>query len=307
MSASLTAPGVALTADPLIALRRLALKSQREPVLSALPGGFASKRKGRGLEVADLREYQSGDDIRHLDRAATARTGRPHVRLYQEERDQVTLLVADFRAPMLWGISRAFLSVAAAEILSLLGWRLVDEGGRVALYAITPGAPVIVAPRGRARGQLEVIGGLVRAHAQALEALRRRRLGAKDAQPSGDECLSLAQALGRAERLCPPGAEIVIASGFDETGSELGETLGMLERRRTLQLIAVTDAEALPAGRYPVRMPDGRRLRLDLGRIGAAPPFADLGARSVLEISASLPPEESARKLAAASPRRRRR
>ena len=80
MTEALSAPGVALRPDPVIALRRRVLSAETPPVLAALPGGFATRRKGHGLEVADMREYVAGDDIRHLDRGTTARTGRLHIR-----------------------------------------------------------------------------------------------------------------------------------------------------------------------------------------------------------------------------------
>ena len=93
MSAALEAPGVALDADALIGLEFLALRHRgRDRRLSSLPGGFATRRRGQGLELADIRAYQPGDDVRHLDRSATARTGRPHVRTFQQERDRLTLL-----------------------------------------------------------------------------------------------------------------------------------------------------------------------------------------------------------------------
>ncbi|MEM8952145.1 MAG: DUF58 domain-containing protein, partial [Pseudomonadota bacterium] len=105
--AALEAPGVTLGANDLIALRHVALASETSEVLAALPGGFATRRKGSGLEVADMREYVRGDDPRHLDRGATARTGRLHVRQFLEDRDRILLLIADFRPSMFWGISRA--------------------------------------------------------------------------------------------------------------------------------------------------------------------------------------------------------
>ena len=98
-------PGVALSAEGLIALRHVALQARGAPVLADLPGGFATRRKGHGQEVADVRPYVAGDDLRHLDRGTTARTGSLHVPQFVDERDRVTLLVADFRPAMLWGVT----------------------------------------------------------------------------------------------------------------------------------------------------------------------------------------------------------
>ena len=296
MSDALSATGVALRPDELIALRQVAMTAEADPVLAALPGGFSTRRKGHGLEVADMREYVDGDDLRHLDRGTTARTGRLHVRQFQEERDRITLFVADFRQAMFWGLRRVFRSVAAAEILALIGWTVVEQGGRVSLLAITPQRPVVVAPRGRARGMRDVIGGLVEAHAEGLSAVR-----------SGQEDdLPLDIALSRVDRLVPSGAEIVIASGFDNGGTGLVDRLDALARRRKPQLVLVTDAEAsrMPAGRYPLRLSDGRLVTVNLGRAeaGAATTVREIAGRRALVVNASDPVQDTARRIAAAFP-----
>lgn len=294
MSGALDVPGVALGSGGLIALRRVALSSAAVPVLAALPGGFATRRKGHGLEVADMREYVVGDDLRHLDRGTTARTGRLHVRQFQEERDRITLLIADFRPAMYWGMRRAFRSVAAAEALSLIGWNAVESGGRVGLLALTASDIVVVPPRGRTRGMLDVIGGMVEAHASGLAALQQGAV----AEPPLD------QGLARAERVAPPGAELVIASGFDTPGAGFADRLDALARRRSPRLVLITDAEAggLPPGRYPIRLPDGRRVRVNLGDSGAdaSAPVRRIAGRPALVLDAGETVEQMARRLAAA-------
>lgn len=257
MTAVLEVEGVTLRSDRLIDLRALALKARGALPLAALPGGFATRRKGRGLELAEIREYAPGDDLRHIERGATARRGRLHVRQFQEERDRVTLLVADFRPSMFWGLRRVFRSVAAAEALSLVGWDTVLSGGRVGLYAVTQDSSVAIPPRGRVRGMLDVIGGMVEAHAQGLQGLATH--GRSDEPP-------LDHALSRLHRLAPRGADLVIASGFDAGGADLPDRLDALSRRCALRPLLITDAEAeeLPRGRYPMRIRDRQMLRLTI-------------------------------------------
>ncbi|MFD1333947.1 DUF58 domain-containing protein, partial [Methylopila musalis] len=93
--------------------------------LAARPGGVVTRRRGRGSEIDDVRPWTDGDDIRHIDRHATARTGELHARTFRDERERAALLVADFRPAMLFGTRRAFRSIAGAEALALLGWRAV--------------------------------------------------------------------------------------------------------------------------------------------------------------------------------------
>ncbi|MEM7042774.1 MAG: DUF58 domain-containing protein [Pseudomonadota bacterium] len=293
--AALEAPGVTLSANHLISLRHVALASETSAVLAALPGGFATRRKGRGLEVADVREYVRGDDLRHLDRGATARTGRLHVRQFLEDRDRILLLIADFRPSMFWGISRAFRSVAAAEALALIGWTVVERGGRVGLLALTPDQPVIAAPRGRVRGMLDVIGGLVEAHHTGLGLMAARAHGEEQA---------LDGAMAQAERLAPAGAEVILASGFDKPGQALGDRLGRLASRRTPRLLLITDAESerLPDGHYPISLPDGRRARVYLGRGQARKTGGDdrIAGWPVLRLDAGDPVRETAGRIAEA-------
>ena len=264
MSGALQAPGVRIGAEALIALRGVALRAPDPSRLAALPGGIVTRRRGQGQETADLREYVPGDDIRHVDRASTARTGRPHVRTFREERDRTTLLVADFRPSMLWGTRRALRSVAGAEALAILGWRLVEGGGRVGLLAVGAGPPVVIPARGHARGMLAVIGGLVRAHDAALQMA----LGGARRDPPLDE------ALARVTRLAPRGAEVIVASGFDAPGDELGDRLGRLSARQGLRLLMIADGatQALPPGTYPVQLPDGTRRRVRIASAAAAAP-----------------------------------
>lgn len=294
MNAALDFPGAALHTGGLIALRPMALAARGVPALSELPGGFVTRRRGHGQEVAELREYVPGDDLRHLDRGSTARSGKPHVRRFHEERDRVCLLVADFRPSMLWGLVRAFRSVAAAEALSMIGWRVVEEGGRVGLLAFGTGNPVMVPARGRTRGMLAVIGGLVRAHhAATVHALA----GGLDDPP-------LDTGLAPLERIAPRGAELVIASGFETPGAALADRIAALARRHVPRLLHVTDGALarLPRGSYPIRLPDGSRARVDLAGGRVRPEETVVTGWPALAIDAGAAPEDTARLLAAALP-----
>ncbi|WP_422076470.1 DUF58 domain-containing protein [Vannielia sp.] len=262
-------PGVWLGAEALIALRDLAVERALSAPPAAIPGGFLSKRRGAGQEIADTREYVAGDDMRHLDRGTTARTGVLHIRRFQEERDRVTFLVLDLRPSMLWGTGRAFRSVAAAEALALVGWRAVEEGGRVGLMTIGAGGPEIVGARGRTRGMLGVIGAMVRAHEAALAA-------ALDGQREEPE---LEGPLLPLERVAPRGAELMLASGFDAPGRGLAARLGELAQKRHPFLIEVQDRGpgGLPEGRYPLRV-QGGAVRMVTG---AAQPGAGAAAKGL--------------------------
>lgn len=277
-----------LDADALIRLRHLVRNRATQGATTALPGGFVTRQRGRGLETADLRAYYPGDDPRHIDRNATARSGVPHVRNFHAERDRVVILAADFRSSMLWGTSRTLRSVAAAEALCLAGWDTVAEGGRVGLIALAGTRPVMIRPRGRDRGMISVIGGLVRAHRRAVASLaaspvpepaqppRRRALvrlfgygGAEEADALPEPPLS--ELLEMAGRLAPRGAQIVLATAFEDPGADFTETADAIRRRADLRVIRVSDPfeRDPPRGLYRFRLPGGRSGRAEL-RAGRA-------------------------------------
>jgi uncharacterized protein (DUF58 family) len=124
----------------------------RQPIHSILAGRHASRLRGRGLNFEELRRYRPGDDIRNMDWKVTARTRKPHVRIYTEERDRPALLVVDQRLSMFFGSTRAMKSVAAAEATALAAWRVFQAGDRVGAIVFDDHDIVEIAPhRSRSR------------------------------------------------------------------------------------------------------------------------------------------------------------
>jgi uncharacterized protein (DUF58 family) len=102
-----------------------------QPVRSLLAGRHASRLRGRGLNFEEIRRYLPGDDIRNMDWHITARTRKPHIRVYTEERDRPVFLVVDQRRRMFFGSQRSMKSVVAAETAALAAWRALAVGDRV--------------------------------------------------------------------------------------------------------------------------------------------------------------------------------
>ncbi|WP_075217582.1 DUF58 domain-containing protein [Mongoliimonas terrestris] len=292
------------TVDPerLLGLRFVAAEARRAARrrTSATPGPFVTRRRGRGSETDDVRTWSHGDDIRHIDRNVTARTGEPHVRTFRDERERTTLLVADFRPAMLFGTRRAFLSVAAAEALALAGWSANADGGRVGLYAVSAGEPVFVKPAPGDRAMVAAIGGLARAHRRALSAV------AAGGEATGDGGLSvpgLEAALENAARMLPPGGTLVLASGLDGADEAFDTAARRVTQRVDLDVLVLSDAfeRVPPRGVYPFQAPDGRRA---VGLIDGPPRTGDgrvermraLGARALL-LPAEASPETIAHQM----------
>ena len=91
----------------------------RQPLHSLLAGRHASRLRGRGFDFEELRRYQPGDDIRTIDWRVTARTQKPHTRVFTEERDRPVLLLVDQRIGMFYGTQKDLKSVTAAKLAAL--------------------------------------------------------------------------------------------------------------------------------------------------------------------------------------------
>ncbi|KPL52249.1 hypothetical protein ABB55_08395 [Prosthecomicrobium hirschii] len=297
-------PGVAPDAEHLLRLRHWVRADRAAPrAATALPGGFVVRRRGRGLEVDDIRLFAEGDDLRHLDRNATARTGEPHVRTFRDERERTLLLLVDLRPSMLWGTRRALRSAAAVEAAALAGWRALETGGRIGLLAFGVGEPVVVPARGRVRGMIAVAGGLAVAHDAALAgALGAGPWGGSPQTRSPSDEPSLAAGLRIAARLAPKGATVLLVSGFDHPGADFDEAAGLMMRRSDLAALVVVDAlearadgvvypfldpgGALRRGRIAApfdRTTDPRFLALDRLAVAAAPIRAEAGPAAMVE------------------------
>lgn len=124
----------------------------RQLSASVLNGRHASRLRGRGLNFEEMRDYLPGDDIRSIDWKATARTGRPHVRVFTEERDRPALLVVDQRMSMFFGTVLNLKSVTAAEAAAIAAYRILDAGDRVGGIVFDDEQQVEARPERSARG-----------------------------------------------------------------------------------------------------------------------------------------------------------
>lgn len=150
--------GVHATAEDLVALEAQARDFgflAKRPVTRLLAGRHASHMRGRGLAFEELRNYLPGDDIRSIDWRVTARSGKPFVRIYDEERDRPALIVVDQRLNMFFGSRLMMKSVSAAETAALCAWRVMALGDRVGGFIFNDGRIDEMAPQ---RSRAAVIG-----------------------------------------------------------------------------------------------------------------------------------------------------
>lgn len=147
-------------ADVLAQVRRLELRNRRL-VRDLLVGEYASVFKGRGVEFADVRPYQFGDDIRTIDWRVTARAGSAFVRRYVEERELTLYLVVDRSASDAFGSRRRTKAELATEVCAVLALAAARVNDRVGALLFTDAVEYHVPPRKGARNALRLIRELV--------------------------------------------------------------------------------------------------------------------------------------------------
>ena len=135
-----------LPAEILRKVRRIEITTNRL-VNESLAGEYHSVFKGRGMEFAEVREYQYGDDIRTIDWNVTSRMGHPYVKKHVEERELTVMLVVDVSGSGQFGTRRQFKREIEAEICALLAFSAIKNNDRVGLLAFTDRIEKFLAPK----------------------------------------------------------------------------------------------------------------------------------------------------------------
>jgi uncharacterized protein (DUF58 family) len=212
--------------DSLVALeyeaRGFSLR-HNQPVRSLLFGRRASHVRGRGLDFEELRNYVAGDDVRSIDWRVTARTQKPYIRVYSEERDRPTMLVVDQRINMFFGSRRSMKSVVAAEAAALTAWRVFSQGDRVGAFVFND---TVIEQVRMHRSRSTVLRILVR-----ITKLNKQ-LRSDQIIPAAPEKLN--EVLDKVARICHHDALIIIASDFDGANERTRDLLLHLSRSNDL-------------------------------------------------------------------------
>ena len=236
--------GVGVSAEQMIALRwqvrQFVLKSRRR-ASSAVSGAHASRFRGRGVDYLESRAYMPGDDIRNMDWRVTARTGKAHTKIYQEERERPIILLLDINPSMFFGTRTRLKSVAMAEIAAALAWATTMQGDRIGALAFWGDQHHEIRPAGGRRGVMR----LIRALDQWCDPREHR-----EQQQSG-----MVEALVRLRRVVKPGSSIIIVSDFYSYEPGCGRQLSRLAAHNDVLGVWLRDPvemAPLPKSNYPI-------------------------------------------------------
>jgi uncharacterized protein (DUF58 family) len=164
-----------------------------------LAGDYRSTMLGEGTELAQVRPYVPGDDVRHMDWSVTARTGDPHVRVHLAERVLVTWLVLDTSPSMAFGTAERRKADVAEGVAIAVGHIATRRGNRLGFVTFGDEHPRALPPR---QGRLGLVG--------LLDALREESIGASERIGA----TSLGEALRRTGGMARQRAVVVVVSDF---------------------------------------------------------------------------------------------
>ena len=126
-------------------------------VNDVLAGEYESVFKGRGMEFDEVREYQPGDDVRTIDWNVTARTGKPFVKRFCEERELTVMFLVDLSASGNFGSIKQLKNEVAAEVCALLAFAAVKNNDKVGMIVFTDCVEMFIPPKKGTRHVLRVI------------------------------------------------------------------------------------------------------------------------------------------------------
>ena len=131
-------------------IKAIQIRTQRV-VTDVLAGEYESAFKGRGMEFEEVREYQPGDDVRHIDWNVTARLNSPYVKQHREERELTVMLMVDVSSSGSFGSGDKTKSEVAAEVAAVLAYTAIRSNDRVGLIVFSDHIELYIpAKKGRA-------------------------------------------------------------------------------------------------------------------------------------------------------------
>jgi uncharacterized protein (DUF58 family) len=229
-----------------------------------LQGDYRTLFRGFGLDLADLREYQTHDDVRHIDWNVTARTQVPHVRVYNEDREVTAWFLLDLSPSVDFGSGEVSKREVLAEFTAVVGRLLTRQGNRVGAM-LYDGINLFTVPPGSGRRHVLHIIQRVLENPRLLRA------------PKTDVGVFLGKAVGSIKRrsLVFVVSDFVSAPGWPKA-------LAMLNRRHETLAVRLIDPmdTALPDfGMLPFEDAEtGEQVFVDTGDRGFRKRFSEAAA-----------------------------
>jgi uncharacterized protein (DUF58 family) len=239
-----------------------------------LQGDYRTLLRGAGLDLADLREYQHFDDVRHIDWNVTARLQQTHVRVFTEDREMSAWFLLDLSPSVDFGSGEQRKRHVSTEFVAVLARLLTRHGNRVGALLYGAGVDPVIPPGGGRRHVLHL-----------LHAMQNRPLAGDTGGTRLHELLASAAAVVRRRSTL-----FVVSDFISEPGWE--KPLGELARRHDVVAVRLLDPMELDLpdlGLIPIRDAEtGEQLLVDTHDAGFRKRFARIAAQREAELRQAL-------------------
>jgi len=241
-----------------------------------LQGDYRTLMRGTGMDLADLREYQHHDDVRHIDWNVTARQQQPYVRVFTEDREMAAWFLLDLSPSVDFGSGEQRKREVSAGFVAVLARLLTRHGNRVGAMLYGAGVDEVLPPRSS------------RMHVLRLLQLMQQRPLAPDQAGKVTRLADLLQSAGNLVRR--RGTVFVVSDFISEPGWE--KPLGQLAQRHEVVAVRLLDPMELELpdlGLIPIRDAEtGEQLMVDTSDAGFRKRFARIAAQREAELRESL-------------------
>lgn len=249
--------GLAVRFDELAAMRRYVpyLREFKFNNTSLQSGDARSAFRGRGMEFAEVRAYNYGDDVRDIDWRVTARKNQPFTKLYAEEKDREVYVWLDLSPKMMFGTRNELKAVTAAKTAALLGWFALANRDRFGL-AVYDGRQTRTFQSKRTQENLLAIF-------KKIEQISVE--GLENQQVDEDEAKSLQKVHKKISRR----AIVFVISSFDNFEQHYGKEIAKLAGNNEVFAVNVYDAleeKAPPQGEYLAQYDNQKQLLINTGK-----------------------------------------
>jgi len=200
-------------------IRQIQIYTSRA-VDASFAGQYESVFKGRGMQFDEVREYSPGDDIRTIDWNVTARTGKPYIKRFVEEREMTVLFAVDLSASGEFGTVNKMKNELAAEFCAVVAFAAAKNNDKVGLLIFTDEIELYIPPKKGSRHVLRLIRELL-----CFKMPRRKT--------------NISLALDYIARVTRKKATVFLVSDFLE--SDFKKSLGLLNKRHDVIAVPVRD------------------------------------------------------------------
>ena len=156
------------TKELLKKVRKIEIKTRR--LSDHIFGGeYHSTFKGRGMTFSEVRQYQYGDDVRNIDWNVTARTNEPHIKVFEEERELIMMLMVDVSGSEFFGTSSQFKNEVVTEIAATLAFSATQNNDKIGLILFSDEVELYIPPKKGRSHVLRIIRELIEFHPKSKQ------------------------------------------------------------------------------------------------------------------------------------------